>query len=52
MFTNNDDFQMKLRDCTIRNVLCDEDMRYIKNSHQHFKTSAYFRPYKYQAKRV
>jgi hypothetical protein len=52
MFTNNDDFQMKLRDCTIRNVLCDEDMRYIKKSHQHFKTSAYFRPYKYQAKRV
>jgi hypothetical protein len=52
MFTNNEDFQMKLRDCTIRNVLCEEDMLHIRNSHQRFKTSVYFRPYKYHAKRV
>ena len=30
----------------IQKELCDEDRLFIKRSHQHFRTSVYFRQYK------
>ncbi len=43
---NNNDFNTQLRIHTIQKELCDEDRLFIKRSHQHFRTSVYFRQYK------
>jgi len=41
MFTNNEDFQMKLRNTTARNVLSDEDLREIRRTTSYSFTSIY-----------
>jgi hypothetical protein len=41
MYTNNDDFQMKLRNTTARNVLSDEDLREIRSTTSYSFTSIY-----------
>ena len=43
---NNNDFITQLRIHNIQKELCDEDRLFIKRSHQHFRTSVYFRQYK------